>query len=125
MANELSFDEFHALLRQVDQAGILQAVDESASQNISAVFREGWEVFLSRLDRVIGAMTPEERREPDQIALHRRHEIAAQSNTASEEIDRVIAQFVKLRALKRQLAEMTTWQQIDLVFNWNRTIEAR
>jgi signal recognition particle subunit SRP54 len=124
MGKDLSFDEFRALLRQVDQAGILQAVDEAASQNISAVFREGWEVFLSRLDRVIGAMTPEERREPDQIPLHRRHEIAAQSNTPSEEIDRVLAQFLKLRALKRQLAEMTTWQQIDLVFNWNRTIEA-
>lgn len=124
MGKDLSFDEFRALLRQADQAGILQAVGGCASQNVSAVFREALAVFLRRLDRVIGAMTPEECRDPDQMALHRRHEIAAQSDMPSEEIDHLLAQFLKLRGLKRQLGEMTTWQQIDLVFNWNRTIEA-
>lgn len=122
MGKDLSFDEFAALLRRADQAGILEAVDASAPQNVSSAFRESWAVFLTRLDRVIGAMTPEERRAPDQITLHRRHEIAAQSDMPSEEIDRVLAQFLKLCALKRQLREMTTCQKIDMVFNWNKTI---
>ncbi|GBD37395.1 hypothetical protein HRbin36_02526 [bacterium HR36] len=76
MGKDLSFDEFRAFLRQADQAGILQAVEGSASQNGSAVFRERWAVFPTRSDRVIGAVTPQEHRESNQIALHRRHETA-------------------------------------------------
>ena len=123
MAKDLSLDEFRALLRQAEQTGMLQAVDVSASQNISVVFREGWSVFLTQLDRIIGAMTPEERRAPDQISLLRRHEIAVLSDTQPEELDRFLAQFFKLCALKRQMGEMTTGQQINLLFNWNKTIE--
>lgn len=125
MGKDFSLDEYRALLRQVEQTGVVDAVDVSTSNDVASVFRQGSSVLLTRLDHMLAAMTPEERRFPDQVAPLRRHEIAAQSGTQPEEIDRLLALFFKLRSLKRQMGEMTIGQQINLLlFEWQKTMEA-
>jgi signal recognition particle subunit SRP54 len=59
---------------------------------------------LRRVEAIIRAMTPRERRDPTIINGSRRRRIAAGSGTATTDINRLIKQHAELQKLMKQLA---------------------
>jgi signal recognition particle GTPase len=58
---------------------------------------------LEKLDTVIAAMTPEERREPANIGMVRRWQIAQATGTTLSEVCTFITQFLQMQALARTM----------------------
>jgi signal recognition particle subunit SRP54 len=70
---------------------------------------------LRRIEGMIDSMTKEERGNPDLIDISRRRRIAAGSGTEPHEIKQFLAQFDQVRALMRQMAQMSIWERIKMV----------
>jgi signal recognition particle GTPase len=77
-----------------------------------------WQLVQTR--HMIAAMTDEERSNPDLIDSGRRTRIATNSGTDPQEVEKFLAQFQQVRAVKRQMASMSLWQRIKLVIGIGR-----
>jgi signal recognition particle subunit SRP54 len=73
------------------------------------------EVAMKRIQGMIDSMTKEERRDPDLIDIPRRRRIAAGSGTEPHEIKQFLNHFDQVRALMRQMANMSMWERIKMV----------
>jgi signal recognition particle subunit SRP54 len=65
---------------------------------------------------MIDAMTDEERSNPDLIDSSSRERIAASSRTNPNDVEQFLNQFYHVRALARQMAKMSIWQRLKMVF---------
>jgi len=61
---------------------------------------------MSRIEAIIGSMTPEERRKQHIINGQRRKRIAKGSGTSVEEVNRLLKQFVQMQKMLKQLGGM-------------------
>jgi signal recognition particle subunit SRP54 len=61
---------------------------------------------LSRVEAVIGSMTPEERQKPHIINGSRRKRIAKGSGTTVEDVNRLLKQFVQMQKMLKSLGGM-------------------
>jgi signal recognition particle subunit SRP54 len=61
---------------------------------------------LTRVDAIIGSMTPKERRHPEIIDASRRKRIAAGSGTSVHEVNKLLKQFEDARKMMKQLTGM-------------------
>jgi signal recognition particle subunit SRP54 len=61
---------------------------------------------LSRVEAMIGSMTPRERRNHQLINGSRRKRIAKGSGTSVEEVNRLLKQFVQMRKMLKSLGGM-------------------
>jgi signal recognition particle subunit SRP54 len=72
------------------------------------------------MERIIDAMSSEERRAPECIDAARRQHIADHSGSQTDEVERVIRQFMKFQSQMQQINEMTVWQRIKSLFGWSK-----
>src|SRR5262245_56149010 len=78
------------------------------------------EEALKRIQGMIDSMTKAERANPDIIDLNRRRRIAAGSGTEPHEVKQFLTQFEQIRALMRQMMNMSMWERIKMVTGLGR-----
>jgi signal recognition particle subunit SRP54 len=75
---------------------------------------------ILRIRRMIGAMTEDERADPDIIDATRRERIAEDAGVEPIEVERFLLQFNQARLLFRQTARMSWWRRILSMFGIGR-----
>jgi len=78
------------------------------------------DVALSRMQRIIDAMTDEERNNPDIIGPSRLSHIATSSGTQPRDVEEFLALFQQVRALMHHIANMSLWQRIKLATGFGK-----
>jgi signal recognition particle subunit SRP54 len=108
-ANEFTLDDFRDQLRTIRKMGPLEQIVGMLPGlgNLKAVAdNKPDEKQMSRVEAIIGSMTPEERRKQHIINGSRRKRIAKGSGTSVEEVNRLLKQFVQMQKLLKQFGGM-------------------
>jgi signal recognition particle subunit SRP54 len=75
---------------------------------------------MERAQRMIDAMTPDERAHPDRINADARERIAATTGVQPEDVRQSLEQFATVRRSIRQMMNMSLWQRIKMVTGLGR-----
>jgi signal recognition particle subunit SRP54 len=110
-SNEFTLDDFRDQLKAIRKMGPLESIMGMlpGMGNLKALAggQSGVEeAQLSRVEAIIGSMTPEERRRQHIINGSRRKRIARGSGTSVEEVNRLLKQFVQMQKMLKQLGGM-------------------
>ena len=73
------------------------------------------ELALKRVKGMIDSMTKQEREDPDIIDTSRRRRIARGAGVEPHEVNQFLKQFDQVRALMKQMSQMSLWQRLKLV----------
>ncbi|MCI0640985.1 MAG: signal recognition particle protein [Gemmataceae bacterium] len=79
------------------------------------------DVAVRRIQGMIDSMTKKERRDPDLIDLSRRRRIADGSGTQPHEVKQFLNQFDQVRAIMRQMAQMSMWQRMKMIMGMGKS----
>ncbi len=108
--NELGLDDFLAQLKMIRKMGPLSSLlgmipglGGAQLSNMKVDERE-----LDRIQAIILAMTPEERRKPELIKGSRRLRIARGSGTSVQQVNRLVKQFGQMRKVIKQVGRGKT-----------------
>ena len=104
-SNELGLDDFLAQLKMIRKMGpltsllgMIPGLGGAQLSNMKVDERE-----LDRIQAMILAMTPEERRKPELIKGSRRLRIARGSGTSVQQVNRLVKQFSQMRKVMKQV----------------------
>ena len=120
MARDFTLDDFQAQIARLLKVGMRDMIGRMPGIAEMVPAGEDPEAAVERIQRMIGAMTEEERRDPDRIDHTARLRIAASSGTELQEVEQFLAQFDRVRALMRQMADMSAWQRIKMVLGFGK-----
>jgi len=108
--NELDLDDFLAQLKMIRKMGpltsllgMIPGLGGAQLSNMKVDERE-----LDRIQAIIQAMTPEERRKPELIKGSRRLRIARGSGTSVQQVNRLVKQFGQMRKVMKQVGRGKT-----------------
>jgi signal recognition particle subunit SRP54 len=108
--NELGLDDFLAQLKMIRKMGpltsllgMIPGLGGAQLSNMKVDERE-----LDRIQAIIQAMTPEERRKPELIKGSRRLRIARGSGTNVQQVNRLVKQFSQMRKVMKQVGRGKT-----------------
>jgi signal recognition particle subunit SRP54 len=103
--NELGLDDFLAQLKMIRKMGpltsLLGMIPGLGGAQLSSMKVDERE--LDRIQAIIQAMTPEERRRPELIKGSRRLRIARGSGTSVQQVNRLVKQFSQMRKVMKQV----------------------
>src|SRR5216110_1261404 len=105
-SNEFTLEDFRDQLKTIKKMGPLEQIVGMlpGMGNLKALAEnKPDEKQLSRVEAIIGSMTPEERRKQHIINGSRRKRIAKGSGTSVEEVNRLLKQFVQMQKMLKQL----------------------
>src|SRR5688572_18885813 len=105
-ANEFTLEDFRDQLKTIKRMGPLEQIMGMlpGMGNIKALAdNKPDEKQISRVEAIISAMTPDERRKQHIINGSRRKRIAKGSGTSVEEVNRLLKQFVQMQKMLKQL----------------------
>jgi signal recognition particle subunit SRP54 len=105
-ANEFTLEDFRDQLRTIRKMGPLEQIVGMlpGMGNIKALAEnKPDEKQISRIEAIIGSMTPDERRKQHIINGSRRKRIAKGSGTSVEEVNRLLKQFVQMQKMLKSL----------------------
>ena len=112
---EFNLDDFRHQLAQLQRMGPFRDVLRSIP-GVRAVFDFGPEVDpdeeVDRIQRIIAAMTAEERRDPHVIDPKRRALIAAAAGVEPAAVDALVRQFDAMAAFVKRLSELSTHEKL-------------
>jgi signal recognition particle subunit SRP54 len=104
-SNELGLDDFLAQLKMIRKMGpltsllgMIPGLGGAQLSNMKVDERE-----LDRIQAIVLAMTPEERRKPELIKGSRRLRIARGSGTSVQQVNRLVKQFAQMRKVMKQV----------------------
>jgi signal recognition particle subunit SRP54 len=108
--NELGLDDFLAQLKMIRKMGpltsLLGMIPGLGGAQLSSMKVDERE--LDRIQAIIQAMTPEERRRPELIKGSRRLRIARGSGTSVQQVNRLVKQFSQMRKVMKQVGRGKT-----------------
>jgi signal recognition particle subunit SRP54 len=108
--NELDLDDFLAQLKMIRKMGpltsLLGMIPGLGGAQLSNMKVDEHE--LDRIQAIIQAMTPEERRRPELIKGSRRLRIARGSGTSVQQVNRLVKQFGQMRKVMKQVGRGKT-----------------
>jgi len=108
-SNEFTLDDFRDQLKMIRKMGSLESIVGMLPGfgNVKALAgAQPDEKQMSRVEAIIGSMTPDERRKQHIINGSRRKRIARGSGTSVEEVNRLLKQFVQMQKMLKQLGGM-------------------
>ncbi|OFW17739.1 MAG: hypothetical protein A3F69_06715 [Acidobacteria bacterium RIFCSPLOWO2_12_FULL_66_10] len=108
-ANEFTLEDFRDQLRTIRKMGPLEQIMGMlpGMGNLKALAENKPDAQqLSRVEAIIGSMTPEERRKQHIINGNRRKRIAKGSGTSVEDVNRLLKQFVQMQKVLKSLGGM-------------------
>ena len=98
--DDFTLDDFRKSLEHVKKMGARKDLIRSTPVLSEMILEsEDPESAFNRIQRIIDAMTEEERRDADGIDLNNRHRIAAESGTNFQEVERFLEQFRQMRMI--------------------------
>jgi signal recognition particle subunit SRP54 len=108
-SNEFTLDDFRDQLKTIRKMGPLEQIVGMlpGMGNVKALAEnKPDDKQMSRVEAIIGSMTPDERRKQHIINGSRRKRIARGSGTSVEEVNRLLKQFVQMQKMLKQLGGM-------------------
>src|SRR4051812_6183109 len=108
-ANDFTLEDFRDQLKTIKKMGPLEQIMGMlpGMGNMKALAEnKPDEKQMSRVEAIIGSMTPDERRKQHIINGSRRKRIARGSGTSVEEVNRLLKQFVQMQKMLKQLGGM-------------------
>jgi len=108
-ANDFTLEDFRDQLKTIRKMGPLEQIMGMlpGMGNLKALAEnKPDEKQMSRVEAIIGSMTPDERRKQHIINGSRRKRIAKGSGTSVEEVNRLLKQFVQMQKMLKQLGGM-------------------
>src|SRR5580765_454924 len=108
-SNEFTLEDFRDQLKTIRKMGPLESILGMlpGMGNLKALAEnKPDDNQISRVEAIIGSMTPEERRKQHIINGSRRKRIAKGSGTSVEEVNRLLKQFVQMQKMLQQLGGM-------------------
>ncbi len=109
-AGEFSFDDFLQQLQQLRKLGSLQSIMGmlpgmgKIKDQLKNVDLDGSEI--KRVEAMIRAMTPQERRDPGILNGSRRKRIAMGSGTKVQDVNRLTKQFMEMRKMMKRMKRL-------------------
>ena len=76
---------------------------------------EDWPATVGCLERLLDAMTSEERRDPSRIGSVVIQRLAATTVTTCEDVERAVEHFKRVPDAMRRLAQMSMWERINFL----------
>ena len=102
--DDFTLDDFRKSLEHLKKMGARKDLIRSTPVLSEMILEsEDPESAFNRIQRIIDAMTEEERRDADGIDLNNRHRIAAESGTSFQEVESFLEQFRQFRSFARTL----------------------
>jgi signal recognition particle subunit SRP54 len=120
VAKDFTLDDFRRQMDQIQRMGMKDLLGRLPGTSEMVSGDEDPDVALNRIRQIIGAMTAEERSNPDIIDSSRRSRIATSSGTQPSDVEEFLAQFGQVRALMRQMASMSLWQRIKMILGFGK-----
>jgi signal recognition particle subunit SRP54 len=108
-SNEFTLEDFRDQLKTIRKMGPLEQIIGMlpGMDNVKALAEnQPDEKQISRVEAIINAMTPEERRKQHIINGSRRKRIARGSGTSVEDVNRLLKQFVQMQKMLKSLGGM-------------------
>src|SRR5947207_4408060 len=108
-SNDFTLEDFRDQLKTIRKMGPLEQIVGMlpGMGNLKALAEnKPDEKQISRIEAIIGSMTPDERRRQHIINGSRRKRIAKGSGTSVEEVNRLLKQFVQMQKMLKQLGGM-------------------
>ena len=112
MAADFTLDDLAAQLHHLKQ---LPSRPDPIGELLD-YFRSGQAETLARVERILAATEPAERREPFGIGPAQRQRIAADSGVELSTVESFFAGFERLRGRMRELAGMNVFQRVRVAF---------
>src|SRR3984893_1536458 len=109
-ANEFTLEDFRDQLKTIRKMGPLEQIMGMlpGMGNLKALAEnKPDEKQVTRIEAIIGSMTPDERRKQHIINGSRRKRIAKGSGTSVEEVNRLLKQFVQMQKMLKSLGGMS------------------
>jgi signal recognition particle subunit SRP54 len=120
MAKDFTLDDFRRQLDQVEKMGMKDQLGRVAGLSSMVPDKEDRDLAFRRIRQMLDAMTDDERSNPDLITSSSLPRIAASSGTHPQEVEMFLAQFNQVRAVMRQMAGMSFWQRLKLIFGFGK-----
>ena len=115
VAEDFTLHDFRRQLDQIQKIGMNDLVNHLPGLCDKGSTNEDPELALIRIRQMIDPMTDEEKSNPDIIDSSRRSRIASDSGTGPGDVDQFLAQFHQVRAVMRQMASLSLWQQLKMI----------
>ena len=110
-----TLDDFRKQFEQIAKMGMKDLIGRMPGMSDMIPEGEDPELALKRVQGMIDSMTKKERSDPDIIDQSRRRRIAGGSGTEPSDVKQFLQQFDQVRALMKQMANMSIWQRMKMV----------
>ncbi len=101
-------EDFKTQLQQMKKAGGIGAMMDKLPAQLTrgmAVNQSVDERSLNRIEGIINAMTPTERRHPDLLKASRKRRVATGSGVSVQEVNRLLSQFEQMQKMMKMLSK--------------------
>src|SRR5262245_12436294 len=120
MDSEFTLDDFRMQLDNIEKIGMKDMIRRMPGMGETIQEGEDPDVALVRVRRMIEAMMPEERANPNIIDETRRTRIASEAGVQPHEVSDFLKQFEKVRLLMKDMMKMSVWERIKMVLGLKR-----
>ncbi len=110
-----TLDQFRQQFQMIAKMGMKDLIGRMPGMSEMIPEGEDPEAALKRVQGMIDSMTKKEKANPDLIDNSRRRRIAAGAGVQPHEVKQFLNQFDQVRALMKQMSEMSTWQRLKMV----------
>src|SRR5215213_8701321 len=110
-----TLDMFRQQFQMIAKMGMKDMMSRMPGMSEMIPEGEDPEEALKRVQGIIDSMTKKERDDPDIIDTPRRRRIAKGAGVEPHEINQFLKQFDQVRALMKQMSQMSLWQRLKMV----------
>ncbi|HEV3437949.1 MAG TPA: signal recognition particle protein, partial [Gemmata sp.] len=112
---KFTIDMFRQQFQMISKMGMKDMMSQMPGMSEMIPEGEDPEEALKRVQGMIDSMTRKERDDPDSIDNSRRKRIAKGSGVEPHEVNQFLKQFDQVRALMKQMSQMSLWQRLKMV----------
>jgi signal recognition particle subunit SRP54 len=124
MAEEYTLNDYRIELHRLQQLGQEPAIAGLDTGVYAGLRVEDWPATLACIERLLDAMTPEERLQPARIGVVEIQRLAITTGTSVEEVERAVRHFKRVSDSMRRIARLSTWERIVLLCGFRRPPKA-
>jgi signal recognition particle subunit SRP54 len=110
-----TIDMFRQQFQMIAKMGMKDMMSKMPGMSEMIPEGEDPEEALKRVQGMIDSMTKKEKEDPDTIDTPRRRRIARGSGVEPHEVNQFLKQFDQVRALMKQMSQMSMWQKLKMV----------
>ena len=110
-----TLDMFRDQFKMIAKMGMKDMISRMPGMSEMIPEGEDPEEALKRVQGMIDAMTKKEKADPDMIDTPRRRRIARGAGVEPHEVNQFLKQFDQVRALMKQMSQMSLWQRLKMV----------